>query len=72
MFFARTPGPDMLPNLARSQILSKIAYMKQFLCLPLFLLAPALAHTQAISINTDASTPHPSAILDVKSFDCYR
>jgi hypothetical protein len=34
-----------------------------------FLLAPASLRAQAISINTDASNPDPSAILDVKSTD---
>ncbi|MBK9336328.1 MAG: tail fiber domain-containing protein [Lewinellaceae bacterium] len=35
----------------------------------LFLLVPAFAGAQAISINTDSSNPDPSAILDVKSTD---
>ena len=33
------------------------------------LLAPAFAGAQAISLNTDGSSPDPSAILDVKSTD---
>ncbi len=38
-----------------------------YLVLLFLLLAPAFAGAQAISINTDASNPDPSAILDIKS-----
>jgi hypothetical protein len=41
-------------------------HMKSFYLVVLFL-APAFLRAQAISINTDASSPDPSAILDVKS-----
>lgn len=42
--------------------------MKQLNLVVFFLLlTPAFAHAQAIAVNTDASNPDPSAILDVKS-----
>ena len=42
--------------------------MKNDLFSALLLLLPAAGlHAQAVSINTDASNPHPSALLDVKS-----
>ena len=44
--------------------------MKKILTLSLSLFfAGAILQAQAISINTDASSPDPSAILDVKSTD---
>lgn len=44
--------------------------MKNTIFFSLFLLlSTAGLHAQAVSINTDASSPAPSAILDVKSTD---
>lgn len=44
--------------------------MQQLLPVVFFLLLlPAFARAQAVSINTDASNPDPSAILDMKSTD---